>query len=153
MSEKLRALSVETLGIVATNAERARLYLRYHPTRLPLAADPNFATHRAYGLPQMDVTPELVQAVRAVKINPTGELPTPMDALEAGEALNRVDRFEMTKTDEEDNGRQGVLFGGQFLVDHKGILRWANVECAKEGPAGFGKFLNEEELLAAARGL
>lgn len=33
------------------------------------------------------------------------------------------------------------------------MVRWSNIECAKEGLAGFGKFPTEEELLDAARTL
>lgn len=50
--QKLQAVGVETLGIVATKPENARLYFRFHPTRLPLAADPELITHRAYRLPK-----------------------------------------------------------------------------------------------------
>jgi hypothetical protein len=32
--EKLRAAGVEALGIVATKLEHARLYFRFHPTRV-----------------------------------------------------------------------------------------------------------------------
>jgi len=39
--DRLRALGVETLGIVATTPENARLYFRYRPARLSLAADPS----------------------------------------------------------------------------------------------------------------
>jgi hypothetical protein len=40
---------------------------------------------------------------------------------------------------------------GQFLIDREGIVRWANIECAKEGLAGVGKFPSTDEILAAAR--
>ena len=42
---------------------------------------------------------------------------------------------------------------GQFLIDRDGIVRWANIECAKEGLAGIGKNPPEEMLLSAARAL
>ena len=38
-AEQLRLLGVETLGIVATDPGNARLYFRYRPTRLAVAAD------------------------------------------------------------------------------------------------------------------
>src|SRR5262245_27420475 len=44
---KLKTLGVETLGIVATTPENARLYFKFRPTRLRLAADPELSTHRA----------------------------------------------------------------------------------------------------------
>jgi len=59
-AEKLKAIGVEALGIVATKVANARLYFRYHPARLPLAADPELITHRAFGLPKPPVTPVVV---------------------------------------------------------------------------------------------
>jgi hypothetical protein len=32
-------------------------------------------------------------------------------------------------------------------------VRWANIECAKEGTAGVGKFPSADEIVAAARKL
>src|SRR5881397_2737977 len=72
--EKLLAVGVETLGIVATNPKHTRLYFRFRPTRVPLAADPEMITLRAYGVPKPPVTPELLQAFQSVRINPNGEL-------------------------------------------------------------------------------
>jgi len=151
--EKLLTAGVETLGIVATRPEHARLYFRFHPTRVPLAADPEMITHRAYGVPKPPVTPELMQAVQSVRINPTGELPEPLPIVEAGSVLDRLHGFEPTETDRDDEQRQFPQLVGQFLVDRGGIVRWAYIECAKEGLAGLGKFPTDEELLAAARAL
>ena len=39
---------------------------------------------------------------------------------------------------------------GQFLIDRDGIVRWAHIECGKEGLAGLGKFPSHDELLRAA---
>src|SRR4030081_1909048 len=41
---KLKAVGVETLGIVASRPENARLYFKYRPTRLRLAAAPMLST-------------------------------------------------------------------------------------------------------------
>ena len=67
---KLKALGVETLGIVATTPENARLYFKFRPTRLRLAADPELTTHRAYGLPKPVPTPEFMKALETTRINP-----------------------------------------------------------------------------------
>ena len=151
--DKLRGLGVETLGVVATKTENARLYFRLRPTRLPLAADAELVTHRAYGLPKPPVTPELLQALETVQVNPTGELPEPMPVMKAVEALDRLHGFKPTATDHEDHERQFSQLKGQFLIDRDGIVRWANIECAVEGLAGMGKFPTEETILAAARTL
>lgn len=154
--QQLEALGVETLAIVATEPERARLYVRFHPTGVPLAADPELVTHRSYGLPQPPLTPELIQEAQSLRVNPMGDLPAPVPLLEASDAVNRLDGFQPTETDRADRehqGSAGIQLTGQFLVDREGIVRWANIECAKEGLAGAGKFPSDEELLAAARAL
>ena len=136
------------------------------PTRLPLVTDPELTTHRAYGLPRPEVTPELMQVVQSVRIKPTGELPEPLPIAEVDKALDRLDDFEPTDTHRPERdfgprtsfimqagpGRQVFPQSrGQFLVDRDGIVRWANVEYGKEGLAGLGTFPTDEELLAAAR--
>jgi len=151
--EKLKTVGVEALGIVATKPEHARLFFRLRPTRLPLAADPDLITHRAYGVPKPEVTPELMQAFQSVRVNPGGELPEPLLIPEASAALNRLDNFQPTETDREDSERLFPQLEGQFLVDREGIVRWVHIECSKEGLAGIGKLPAEEEIMAAARAL
>lgn len=151
--EALRAIGVETLGIVATKPENARLYFRHRPTKMPLAADPDLRTHRAYGLPKPELTPELVQAMQTVRINPTGELPEPLPLVDASPALDRIHGFKPTEIDEQDRQRQTPQLQGEFLVDRDGLVRWVNIECAKEGIAGVGKVPADEEILSAARSL
>src|SRR6266545_1440641 len=84
---KLKALGVESLGIVATPPENARLYFKIRPTRLRLASDPELSTHRAYGLPKPAPTPELLQAIETTRINPDGAFPEPLLIKEAAVAL------------------------------------------------------------------
>jgi hypothetical protein len=151
--EKLKIVGVEALGIVATKAENARLYFRFRPTRLPLAADPELVTHRAYGVPKPTMTPELMEALRSVRVNPTGELPEPLPVTEASAALDRLDGFQPTETDREEDDRQFPQLAGQFLVDREGIVRWMDIECAKDGLVGVGRFPTDEEILTAARAL
>jgi hypothetical protein len=47
-AEGLKPLGVESLAIVGTELENARLYFRFRPTPLALGADPQLATHRAF---------------------------------------------------------------------------------------------------------
>jgi peroxiredoxin len=151
--EKLQAIGVATLGIVATNIDNARLYFKFRPARVPLAADPALTTHRLYGLPRPLVTPELLKGIESLSINPTGELPAPLPLAEAARALDQLHGFQPTKTDQEDSERQFPQLKGQFLIDKNGVVSWTNVECAREGLAGFGKFPTDDEILAAARAL
>jgi peroxiredoxin len=152
-ADKLRALGVETLAVVATPAERARLYFRHRPTRLALAADPELATLRAYRVPRPEPTPELVQAIQAARIDANGELPRPVPIAEAVQALDRKEGFEPTSTDREESERQFPQLVGQFLLDRAAIVRWVNIEAVREGPAGIGRFPTDEEFVAAAAAL
>src|SRR5436309_1103468 len=70
--EALKESGVDTLAIVATPPENARLYFKFRPTRLRLAADPELATHRAFGVPKPAATPELMKALETIRINPDG---------------------------------------------------------------------------------
>jgi peroxiredoxin len=153
MESKLKAAGVETLGVVATTPDNARLYFKYRPTRLRLAADPELMTHRAYGLPRPASTPELMQALDTIRINPTGEFPEPLPISAAAATIAKMDGYVESQTDRADLERQWPQLKGQFLIDRDGIVRWANVECATEGLAGIGKFPSAEEILAAAHDL
>jgi len=149
----LKQQGVDTLCVVATPPENARLYFKYRPTRLRLAADPELTTHRAYGVPKPEPTPELMTALGTVRINPDGVLPEPLPIMQAAEAISKLDGYGGTPTDQSDMQRQWPQLKGQFLIDRDGIVRWANVECANEGLAGMGKFPSREEILSAARSL
>jgi peroxiredoxin len=151
IQEKLRAVGVESLGIVATTPENARLYFKFRPTRLRLAADPELRTHRAYGIPKPEVTPELMQGIQSTRVNPTGELPEALPIMEAGAALAQLDRYPETAMDQSDSQRQFPQLTGEFLIDPGGIVRWARIECAETGLAELGSFPTEERILAAAR--
>jgi peroxiredoxin len=153
VEDQLKAAGVETLGVVATQPDNARLYFKYRPIRLRLAADPELTTHRAYGLPQETMTPELIKTLEATRINPSGELPEPLPIPEAMKTLGNMDKYAPTDTDRADMKQQGGQLKGQFLIDRQGIVRWADIECTDEGPAGLGKLPTPDEILAAARTL
>jgi hypothetical protein len=115
-------------------------------------------TFQAYGLPKTPITPELLQAFQSTRVDPYGELPEPVPATEILVTLNRLDGYELTETDQEDLPQQwrwdhSAQLTGQFLIDRSGIVRWVNIEFAKEGVAGLGKFPSDAELLAAAHTL
>jgi peroxiredoxin len=150
-SEKLRPLGVESLAVVGTELDNARFYFKFRPTRLALAADPHLTTHRSYGVPRPEPTPELMQMVMGLRVNPTGELPEPLPVPAAGEALNKLDGFQATATDRREAESTFTQMKGQFLIDRDGIVRWANIECGKEGLSGLGKFPTHDELIAASR--
>jgi peroxiredoxin len=59
--QKLQALGVEALAIVPMQPERLRLYYRFRPVSVPVAADPEMTTHRTYGVPQPPLTAEITR--------------------------------------------------------------------------------------------
>ena len=150
-SEKLKPLGVESLAVVGTELDNARLYFKFRPTRLALGADPHLAMHRTYGVPRPDPTPAMMQMVEAIRINPTGELPEPLPVPAAATALNALDRFQPTATDQREAESTFTQMKGQFLIDRAGVVRWVNIECGKDGLSGLGKFPTHDELMTAAR--
>ena len=148
---KLKAVGVEALGVVATPRENAELYFKYRPCAIRLASDPHLSTHLAYGVPKPPATPELMDALSQVKINPTGELPSPLPIPEAAAALSKLDGYQENDTDRADLERQWSQLKGQFMIDRDGVVRWVYIECAEEGLAGLGKLPSIDDLLQAAR--
>ena len=69
---------------------------------MAIAANPGLVTHRAYGLPKVEATWEVVSAMR---INLPGELPEALPLWEATKALGRLDAFNPTDIDRDDEKR------------------------------------------------
>jgi peroxiredoxin len=149
-SAKLEQLGVETLAVVATQVDRARLYFRHRPTRLALASDPDLATFRAFQVPKPEPTPELMERMMAVRTSVGGALPQALPMMEAMTAIAAKDPFEVTPADAEEKEKQFPQLVGQFLVDRAGIIRWVNVE-GQPGSTEIGEYPTDEEFLAAAR--
>jgi peroxiredoxin len=149
-TDRLRSLGVDSLAIVGTELENARLYFKFRPTRMAIGADPQLTTHRSYGVPRPEPTPELMQMVMSVRINPTGELPSPLPVPEAAAALSALDGYQKTPTDQRESETTFTQLRGQFLIDRDGIVRWTHIECDKEGLSGLGKIPSQDELIAAA---
>jgi hypothetical protein len=161
--EKLKAVGVETIAVVNTPLARARLYFKYRPARVLLAADPEAETHRLFGVPAGVLVEDESEAswsqgkvtmgqMQAALINPTGELPTPQNPFVAMETLNRRDGFEPTEVDQQIAAAHGMQLAGHFLIDRHGIIRWRHIEAA-ERIEDLSKFPSDEEIVAAARAL
>jgi hypothetical protein len=148
---QLEPLGVRTLAIVATDPARARLYFRFRRPKMPVGADPELTTHRAFGLP--NAGPPSPEALEAVDRAASRELGLPGPEPGALARLGRLDGYEVAEEDHADFARHQVQLTGQFLVDRSGVVRWANIECAREGLEGVGKLPSAEEILAAARAL
>ena len=147
----LKEVGVETVAVVATPPENARLYFKYRPTRLRLAADPELSTHRAFGVPKPVGTPELMAELGTIRINPDGIFPQPLPDPQAVETITKMDGYAGTPADQADMEKQWPQLKGQFLIDRDSTIRWSNIECGNEGLAGIGKFPTRDEILSAAR--
>ncbi len=146
----LKDAGVETLGVVATTPENAALYFRYRPARIPLAADPDLTTHRAYGVPKPVPTPELMEEMAVTCINPQGMFPEPLPIPEASATAAKLDGYQETNTDRADMEKQWPQLKGQFFIDRDCVVRWASIE-AEEGLSGVGMFPTSVEIMRAAR--
>jgi hypothetical protein len=93
-----------------------------------------------------------VAQLLASSINPTKELPEPMNLLAAIETLNARDGFEDTEVDKQMYAEHGTQFNSHFLIDAGGVIRWSHVE-APDNADQLGSFPGEDEMIAAARGV
>jgi hypothetical protein len=146
--DKLKAMGVETVAVVNTLPERARLYFKYRPTRVLLAADPEAATQQAFGLPAPALVEEDSAASWPLSVT-KGQL---QPAVRVAEALNQRDAFELAEADYQIIAAHGIQLGGHFLIDREGIIRWRHIE-AGERIDDLAKFPGDEEILGAARSL
>jgi Peroxiredoxin len=148
---------IDVLTVVNTPLERARLYFRYRPMpNLLAAADPERASHRAFGLPNLEFTQDesdwprkvAMSQMMSMKINVTGELPEPLDPMAArrpqqdGRLRDHRCRQQMQATG------MGQLVG-EFLLDREGIIRWSFTEVPDGGKNLFGG-PTPQDLLSAA---
>jgi len=152
-AEKLHRLGVETLAIMGSRVERVRFYLRHRSVPYPVGADPDLSTHRAYGVPQSAVTPEIMQAIDGVYASLARELALQVSEGNVRDVIGQLDGFQKTESEAAEFERHQVQFTGQFLIDRAGIVRWANIECARDGLVSLGQMPSEEELLTEARAL
>jgi hypothetical protein len=157
--------------------------VRHRLILVPLAADPELITHRAYGLPIPPIPADIEQIAgklqvelhrTAVTATDLAELraaagpeaprdpETPESATRSPEQLplwdfiylqRRLYPYAMTEDEQREWNSHRTLGTGQFLIDRDGIVRWAKVQGTTQPPAGLGNFASEAELVAAARSL
>ena len=160
----LQAAGIETLAVFNTPVERARLYFRYRPSPVVLLCDPDCISHHAFGVPQGEFRSEgssepaswphraSIADFQAARINPTGELPEPLQPMEANAALNAQDGFELDELDKTVLADHATQLVGHFLVDADGIVGWAQIE-APDGPGSLCTFPTASQSFAAANNL
>lgn len=122
----LRGAGIAMLGVVIASAERSRLYFRFgHSPCFPVAAAPDRSVHRAYGLPAVVRTPEVMaagiqQAVEALReMNIDG-------GTDPFTTMHQYDGWVDTPDDDAEFKRplQSV---GYYFIDRQGMIRWASV--------------------------
>jgi peroxiredoxin len=154
----LRERGVESIAVVNTPVERARLYFRFHPLPNVIAAsDPERVSHRAFGLPNLMFTenetdwPRKVgmNVVATMRVDLPGELPAPMPPDAAGQFLNEKDGYALTEADLRMEAAGKAQLVGEFLVDRDGIVRWSFTE-ADEGGRNMFRIANPDEVISAA---
>ncbi|MCV9966857.1 redoxin family protein [Pararhizobium sp. BT-229] len=158
LNPALREKGVDSLAVVNTPVERARLYFRYHPIPGLLAAsDPERASHRAFGLPILEFTENEtdwpykvgMDVVMTMRVDRPGELPEPMDPATAGDLLNKKDGYQITEADQHMRIPGHMQLVGYFLLDREGVVRWSFTEVEEEG-RNMCQTLNPGELMSVA---
>ncbi|RDL50075.1 Thiol-disulfide oxidoreductase ResA [Ensifer sp. M14] len=154
----LREKGIESLTVVNTPIDRARLYFRYHPLpNLLAASDPERVSHRAFGLPNLQFTEDedewphklAKKTAMAMLIDMPGALPTAMDPWAASAFLDKADGYEIMQDDERMIAAGEGQLVGEFLLDRDGIVRWSFTEATADGHNMFG-MPRREELMSAA---
>ena len=152
LAETLRPRGVETIAIVATAVDRARLYFRHRPPRCLVGADPDLRTHRAFGVPRRELTNDIWQTVVSKSDELAGQLGLDFPSGAGMAALARHDGIDPA-AHAGDMQRHQAQFAAQILIDRDGIIRWMNVECARDGLAGLERLPTIDEFTAAVHRL
>ena len=136
IDRNLREKGIESIAVINTPIDRARLYFRYRPMpNLFAAADPERTSHQAFGLPNLEFTENETDWPKTIGMDLISKMliqvpdePGPVNRRVASRLLNEKEGYEMTEVDNEmARTGDGQLFG-QFLLDRDGIIRWTFTE-------------------------
>src|SRR5262249_20746132 len=72
--DTLKEQGIQLLGVVVASAAHARQYFGYRPPCFPIAAAPDRAIHRAYGLPSVERTAPVLAETRRLAAHGPAEL-------------------------------------------------------------------------------
>lgn len=143
----LAAAGVGTVGVIASEPDRARTYFRARPLDLPLGCDPTLGTHKAYGLGHLVRDAEAQRMVEAAARRLARELGVAVNERDdARQVVDRADGFQPLESDQAARQEHQIQLAGQFLIDRDGIVRW----CNREDPASYAVFPDEHTLLSLA---
>ncbi|MBY3048752.1 peroxiredoxin-like family protein [Rhizobium laguerreae] len=159
LTDALQEKGIDSLTVVNTPIDRARLYFRYHPLpNLLAASDPERVSHKAFGLPNLQFTEDenewprkvSMSTVMSMRIDMPGELPAPMDPMAASEFLDKADGYEITEVDKQMIAAGHGQLVGEFLLDRDGVVRWCFTEVEEDGRHMFGGPAPREVMSAAS---
>ncbi len=159
LTDALQEKGIDSLTVVNTPIDRARLYFRYHPLpNLLAASDPERVSHKAFGLPNLQFTEDendwphkiSMSAVTSMRIDMPDELPAPMDLMAAVDYLDKADGYEFTEDDKQMIATGHGQLVGEFLLDRDGIVRWCFTEVEEDGRHMFGGPAPREVMSAAS---
>jgi peroxiredoxin len=158
LAERIRSQGIETLVVISTPIDRARVYFKHYPTTMAIASDPEMTTHRAYGVPRAELTD-------GVTVWPKTVNPADLDVVHADHAwrdvneatslanavllLDRKDGYQRSDADQDEQQVTWNQLCGLVLIDKAGIVRWTNTE-ASGGLTDFGNIASASEIIRAA---
>jgi hypothetical protein len=138
-----------------TNRTGAPVFPVSSDVGLLAASDPERQSHRAFGLPNMQITEDVtalphkvsMSDVKAMRLHVAGEMPEPMDPFSALEYLNKKDNYDITAADQQMVATGIGQLVGQFLLDREGVVRWTFSEVLD---GGMFAAPNSEEMMSVA---
>jgi peroxiredoxin len=122
----LQTAGITMLGVVIASTDRSRLYFSYRNAPcFPVAAAPDRSVHRAYGLPAVARTSEMIAGFSQQAREFLRELNIPLSG-DPFMAFHHYDGWEDTAEDDAEF-RRPLQSVGYYFIDRRGIIRWASV--------------------------
>jgi peroxiredoxin len=158
LAERIRPQGIETLLVITTPIDRARVYFKHYPTTMAIASDPEMTTHRAYGVPRAELTdgvtvwPKTLNPADVDVVHADHSWRDLNEATSLADAVLLLDRKDGYQRSDAEQDEQQVTWNqlcGLVLIDKAGIVRWTNTE-ASGGLTDFGNIASASEIIRAA---
>jgi peroxiredoxin len=158
LAERIRLQGIETLLVITTPIDRARVYFKHYPTTMAIASDPEMTTHRAYGVPRAELTdgvtvwPKTLNPADVDVVHADHSWRDLNEATSLADAVLLLDRKDGYQRSDAEQDEQQVTWNqlcGLVLIDKAGIVRWTNTE-ASGGLTDFGNIASASEIIRAA---
>jgi peroxiredoxin len=161
LAERIRSQGIETVLVVTTPVDRARVYFKHYPTTIAIASDPEMTTHRAYGVPRAELTNGVTVWPKTLNPADLNVVHTHHSWRDVNEAtsladavllLDRKDGYQRSEAEQDEWQVTWNQLCGLVLIDKAGIVRWTNNE-ASGGLTDFGNIASASEIIRAASDL